>query len=271
MGRPGQRRVSGCSRVDSRLPEHSLLLWKTASSFNAERLCAAVTVYYNSTIVMAGRWWIGAVMKDLIGFRGTLFTLFTHTFTLQFAVFWYEASSSVQTKRLYFSPLRLSTTTLMAAPRGNHSETIIGIQFGFVNVDRALLHWDTRVRWKWSSAFSCSVASLSPKLLSSAPADRRASHSSLKGLFFFSCFLSEETSTALCPWPNLLAPSLGLGWRISSLYSSLDAFGSMWLHKHEWNCAKPRKTANRSAWNLKTIWNLYVLYRWPAVSVAVFN
>lgn len=55
MGRPGQRRVSGCSRVDSRLPEHSLLLWKTASSFNAERLCAAVTVYYNSTIVMAGR------------------------------------------------------------------------------------------------------------------------------------------------------------------------------------------------------------------------
>lgn len=137
---------------------------------------------------MTGRWWIWEVMKDLIGFHWTLFTLFTHTFILQFAVFWYEASSLVQTKKLYFFPLLLSTTTLTAAPRGNRSGIIMGIQFGFVNVDRALLHPDTRVRWKWSSAFRRSVASLSSKLLSSASADRRASHSSLKGLFFFCPF-----------------------------------------------------------------------------------
>ena len=218
---------------------------------------------------MTGRWWTWEVMNDQIGFHGTLVTLFTHTLVLQFVVFWYEASPSAQTKRPHFFPLLLSATALTAAPRGNHSATIIGIQFGFVNVDRALLHADPRVRLKWSSAFSRSLASLSSKLLSSAPADRRASHSLLKGLFFFFArFLSEEKSTALCPWPNLLAPSLGLGWRISSLYSSLHALGSMWLQKHEWNSANTCKTANRSAWNLKTTWNLDVLNRRPSVATA---
>lgn len=109
------------------------------------------------------------------------------------------------------SPFCLSTTT--AAPRGNHSATIIGIQFGFVNVDRALLDSDARARWKWSSALGRSVASLSSELLSCAPADRRPSHSSLKGLFFFFLLVScqRRSPRRSVPWPNLLAPSLALG------------------------------------------------------------
>lgn len=98
-----------------------------------------------------------------------------------------------------------------AATRGYHFEIIIGIQFGFVNVDRALLHSGSWSYLMWSSAFSWSVASLSFKLLSSTSADRRASHSSLKGpffLIFLPRFLSEEKFTALCPQPNLLAPPL---------------------------------------------------------------
>lgn len=164
----------------------------------------------------------------------------------------------------------LSTTTLTASPRGNHSEIIIGIQFGFVNVDRALLHSDAGVRLKWSSAFSRSVASLSSKLLSSASADRRASHSSLKRLFFFFAhFLSEERSTAFCPWPNLLAPSLGLGWIISSLYSVLKAPGSMWLHQHGWNCANACKTSHRFSWTSNPC--MKVLKCWFSVPTTVFN
>lgn len=270
MDGPGERWASGCSSVDYRLPEYSLLLWKTKPTFNSlltsseEVLQPAqllLTVYYNSTIVMTGRWWIWEVMNDLIGFPGTLFTLFTHTFILQFAVFWYEASSSVQTKRLYLPPLLLSTTTLTAAPRGNHSEIIIGIQFGFVNVDRALLHWDTRVRLKWSSAFSCSVASLSSKLLSSASADRRASHSLLKGLFFFFArFLSEEKSTALCPWPNLLAPSLGLGWRISSLYSRSMRLGPCDSTSMS-EIVQTRVNQPTGPPGIRKLWNLYVSNR----------
>lgn len=103
----------------------------------------------------------------------------------------------------------LSTTTLApAAPRENHFEIITGIQFGFINGDRALLHLDSWTCLKWSSAVSLSVASLSLKLLSPTSPDRRASHSSLKGLFFFfsARFLSEKKFTALCPRPDLMAP-----------------------------------------------------------------
>lgn len=39
-----------------------------------------------------------------------------------------------------------------AAPRGYHFEIIIGIQFGFVNMDRALLHSDSWACLMWSSA-----------------------------------------------------------------------------------------------------------------------
>lgn len=117
--------------------------------------------------------------------RDALYTLHTYIHTSICCILIWSVFIGSDKEALSPPPLLLSTTTLTAAPRGNHSEIIIGIQFGFVNVDRALLHWDTRVRLKWSSAFSCSVASLSSKLLSSASADRRASHSSLKGLFFF--------------------------------------------------------------------------------------
>lgn len=113
-------------------------------------------------------------------------------------------------------PPLLSTTTLTDAPRGNHSGIIIGIQFGFVNVDRALLHSGSRVRLKWSSAFSCSVASLSSGLLSSAAADRRPSHSFFTErtfFFFFARFLSEEQSRALCPLAQPFGSLSGSGMK----------------------------------------------------------
>lgn len=141
----------------------------------------------------------------------------THTFIFQFVPDSWDKQGFYQFRqRGFICPVRLLCTTTLApaAPRGYHFEIIIRIQFGFVNRDRALLDPDSWACLMWSSAFSRSVASLSFKLLSCNPPDRRASHSLLKGLIFFflsllARFLSEEKSTALCPLPNLLvAPPL---------------------------------------------------------------
>lgn len=118
-----------------------------------------------------------------------LYTLHTYIHTSICCILIWSVFVASDKEALLVSPLLLSTTTLTAAPRGNHSGIIIGIQFGFVNVDRALLHSGSRVRLKWSSAFSCSVASLSSGLLSSAAADRRPSHSFFPERTFFFFFL----------------------------------------------------------------------------------
>lgn len=285
MDGPGERWASGCSSVDYRLPEYSLLLWKTKPTFNslltsseeAPSACAAVTncllqlnhCYDRSVMNLGSYEWSNWLCRD------ALYTLHTYIRTSICCILIWRVFIGSDKEALSSPPLLLSTTTLTAAPRGNHSEMIIGIQFGFVNVDRALLDWDTRVRLKWSSAFSCSVASLSSKLLSSASADRRASHSSLKGLFFFFLFF--------CPFPvrGEVHGALSLAQPFGSVSGSglknqqpifpLNALGSVWLHKHEWDCANTRKPANRSARNPKTMKSLRIKPRKPSVSAAVFN
>lgn len=142
----------------------------------------------------------------------------THTFIFQFAL--HNFDKWCADKEAFFllalllrrtTVCLLSTTTLApapAAPRENHFEIITGIQFGFINGDRALLHLDSWTCLKWSSAVRLSVASLSLKLLSSTSPDRRASHSSLKGLFFFlpvSC--QRRNSRHSVPGPTLWLPS----------------------------------------------------------------
>lgn len=155
---------------------------------------------------MTGRGWIWGVMKDLIGFHGhSLHPPHIHSYS-NLLYFDMKRLHGFGQRGFISFPLLLSTTTLTASPRGNHSGIIMGIQFGFVNVDRALLHPDTRVRWKWSSAFSRSVASLSPKLLSSAAADRRPSHSSLKGLFFLPVSCQRRSPRRSVPGPTFWLP-----------------------------------------------------------------
>lgn len=133
-----------------------------------------------------------------------------------------------------------------AATRGYHFEIIIGIQFGFVNVDRALLHSGSWSYLMWSSAFSWSVASLSFKLLSSTSADRRASHSSLKGPFFFSfCPVScqRRNSRHCVPSPTFWLPLwFCLSWINSSLYPSLNRESWVQLCKHMYNVQVRIKT-----------------------------
>lgn len=97
-----------------------------------------------------------------------------------------------------------------AAPRGYHFEIIIGIQFGFVNMDRALLHSDSWACLMWSSA----CQPVSSIFVTQTPEPH---YSWQKGQSFFTertdfflslaaCFLSEENFTTLCPQPDLVAP-----------------------------------------------------------------
>lgn len=116
-----------------------------------------------------------------------------------------------------------------AAPRGDHSEIIIEIQFGFVTGDRALLLWDSWACLMWSSAPGLSVVSLSLRLLSPTAPDRGPSHSSLKGQTFFPPFLpvscQGRNSRHSVPGPTL--------WRLPPLPGAAARWTQSGLNKQQ--------------------------------------
>lgn len=118
----------------------------------------------------------------------------------------------------------------------------------------------------WSSAASLSVASLSLKLLNPTSPDRRASHSSLKGLtphppfLFVSC--QRRNSRTLSParpcgsWPLPQQPTggLSLGWVSSCLYPWFYALRSVWPKTHGY------KYANTTTYMYTHVLNVHLLY-----------
>lgn len=99
-------------------------------------------------------------IKYLIGFlRNVLFLHIHPYFNLPFAILIMGVLINAD-KGAFFSlprsrrafPLNRDILVPAAAPRGYHFEIIIGIQFGFVNMDRGLLHSDSRACLMWSSA-----------------------------------------------------------------------------------------------------------------------
>lgn len=210
-------------------------------------------------------------MKYLIGFLRSALALHIHSYSnLPSTISISGVFISVDKEAFFLSAVLLRRTTVCllstttnapaaAAPRGYHFEIIIGIQFSFVNGDRALLHLDSWTCLMWSSAFSLSVASLSLKLLSPTSPDRRASHSSLKALFFFFSFcpfpvrgeihgtLSPARPRGSPPLPKQPTSGLSLGWISSSLYPWLGALRSVWPETHGCKCANTETSVHTCA------------------------
>lgn len=142
-----------------------------------------------------------------------------------------------------------------AAPRGYHFEIIIGIQFGFVNMDRALLHLDSWACLMWSSA----CQPVSSIFVTQTPEPH---YSWQKGQSFFTertdffplprCLfpvrgkfhdtLSPARPCGSPPLPQQTTSGLGLGWISSGLYPWLCALRSVWPSSHRCNYANLKRS-----------------------------
>lgn len=194
-------------------------------------------------------WWplgpldaLSKFIKYLIGFSRNILSLHIQPyFNLPFTILIMDVLISAD-KEAFFLTATLPVVCLpnremlipAAAPRGYHFEIIIGIQFGFVNMDRALLHSDSWACLMWSSA----CQPVSSIFVTQTPEPH---YSWQKGQSFFTertdFFLSLSLPRCLFPvrgeFHDTLSPArpcgspplpqqttsgLGLGWISSGLY-----------------------------------------------------